>query len=126
MNYYDPLQYNPYLKPPQQPVDGLTWVDGIDEVNSYPLPPNSQSPALMWREEPKFSIKRTDNYGGYTVRTFSFTEDEPEPVRSSYGQQQAATHQPSSMDALREQYRSAMPDERERMKHEALQLFGMM
>ena len=80
MNYYDPLQYNPYLKPPQQPVDGLTWVDGIDEVNSYPLPPNSQSPALMWREEPKFSIKRTDNYGGYTVRTFSFTEDEPEPV----------------------------------------------
>lgn len=80
MNYYDPLQYNPYLKPPQQPVDGLTWVDGIDEVNSYPLPPNSQSPALMWRDEPKFSIKRTDNYGGYTVRTFSFTEDEPEPV----------------------------------------------
>ena len=84
MNYYDPLQYNPYLKPPQQPVDGLTWVDGIDEVNSYPLPPNSQSPALMWREEPKFSIKRTDNYGGYTVRTFSFTEDEPEPVKGAY------------------------------------------
>ena len=49
-----------------------------------------------------------------------------QPVRSSYGQHQAATHQPSSMDALREQYRSAMPDERERMKHEALQLFGMM
>ena len=77
---YNQNLYNQYFPMVQQPVDGLTWVKGIDEVNSYPLPPNSKSPALMWQDQPKFSIKETDNYGGFTVRTFSFTEDVPEPV----------------------------------------------
>lgn len=55
------------------------------------------------------------------------------PIRSTYMEQQARGYmpqpmgyQPSPMDSLREKYRNSSPDERERIKHEAMQLFGMM
>lgn len=86
---YNPSLYNPYgyqgLAPSNpQPIEGITWVANGDEAANYIMPPNSQSPPLMWRDEPKFSIKTTDNYGGFSVRHFSFTEDEPEKPESPW------------------------------------------
>ena len=97
---YNPNLYNPYgsqqFQPtisfpqqtqptfqPQQPINGLIWIDGIQGAQMYPLPPNSTSPPLMFKNESKFAVKTTDGGGAGSVRLFSFTEDEPTPDPST-------------------------------------------
>ena len=83
-NLYNPNPYQTTLLPNPHPTSGITWVSNGDEAANYIMPPNSQSPPLMWRDEPKFSIKQTDNYGGFTVRHFSFEEEVPEQPESPW------------------------------------------
>ena len=67
-------QYQPTMQP-QQPVNGLVQIDGIEGANMYPLPPNSTSPALFFKNEAKFAVKSTDGGGAVTVRVFNFEEE---------------------------------------------------
>lgn len=94
---YNPSLYNPYgsqqfqptisyhnqymsspAPPSQQPINGLIWIDSIEEAQMFPLPPNSTSYPLMFRNEPRFAVKTTDGSGAYTIETFSFIKDEVE------------------------------------------------
>lgn len=74
-NLYNPYGYSQQMPAQQQSVNGLIWIDGIEGAQMYPLPPNSTSPPLMWKNEPYFSIKTTDAGGAFTVKTFKFQEE---------------------------------------------------
>lgn len=88
---YDPNMYNPYaahqyqqsLPLMSQQANGLIWIDGDEGANMYPLPPNSVSPPLMYRNEPMFAIKTTDGGGAYSIRKFRFEEIEMQSASSS-------------------------------------------
>lgn len=77
---YIPSLYNPYGSYYQsaQPIDGLVWIDGIEGAQMYPLPPNSTSPPLLWKNEARFSVKKTDGGGAFTIETYDFTKAEIE------------------------------------------------
>lgn len=59
----------------QQPSDGMVWIDGIKGAEMYPMGPNSVSPPLMWRNEPRFTVKTTDGGGAWTLETFRFEKE---------------------------------------------------
>lgn len=76
------LQQNPYQQPVmpsqtmpqyQQPVNGITKVNGRDSALQYQLPPNSMSPALFDNNGQVFYIVSTDGTGMKTVEAFDFT-----------------------------------------------------
>lgn len=79
---YQPYQstwQNPYLpnqpmtvQPYQQPVNGITKVNGRDSALQYPLPPNSMSQPLFDNNGKTFYIVSTDGAGGKTVEAFDF------------------------------------------------------
>lgn len=84
---YQPTWNNPYLSNPylpqfnqgqpvqpyQQPVNGITKVNGRDSAMQYQLPPNSMSPALFDNNGQVFYIVSTDGTGTKTVETFDFS-----------------------------------------------------
>lgn len=49
-----------------------------------------------------------------------------QPVRSSYMPQHMGYMPQDPMEAMREKLRNSSPDERERLKRDAMQMFGMM
>ena len=57
----------------QQPVNGITKVNGRDSALQYQLPPNSTSPALFDNNGKVFYVVSTDGTGMKTVETFDFT-----------------------------------------------------
>lgn len=85
------LQQNPYQQPVmpsqtmpqyQQPVNGITKVNGRDSALQYQLPPNSMSPALFDNNGQVFYIVSTDGTGMKTVEAFDFTPHvEQKPVQ---------------------------------------------
>ena len=88
------MAYNPYLYMPYgaqqfpqvtQPVDGMVWVDGMEGVRMYQLPPNSRSPVLMFKNEERFAVKTTDAGGASTVRLFKFEEETQEQEQAGTG-----------------------------------------
>lgn len=73
-------QMNPYLQqtavptmPYQQPVNGITKVNGRDSAMQYQLPPNSTSPALFDNNGKVFYVVSTDGTGMKTVEAFDFS-----------------------------------------------------
>ena len=84
---YQPTWNNPYLPNPylpqfnqgqpvqlyQQPINGITKVNGRDSAMQYQLPPNSMSPALFDKNGQVFYIVSTDGTGTKTVETFDFS-----------------------------------------------------
>jgi len=92
---YTPTWNNPYLpqynqgqpvtpmvQPYQQPVNGITKVNGRDSAMQYQLPPNSMSPALFDNNGQTFYIVSTDGTGMKTVEAFDFTPHKDEqPVQ---------------------------------------------
>lgn len=77
-----PQQYQPTMQPPQ-PVNGLVQIDGIQGAEMYPLPPNSVSPALFFKNEAKFAVKSTDGGGAATIRVFNFSEETLQATNSN-------------------------------------------
>lgn len=59
---------------PQQPVNGLVKVDGIEGARMYQLPPNSVSPPLFVGSENAFFIKTTDGGGAASIKKYTFAE----------------------------------------------------
>ena len=86
---YQPTWNNPYLPqtaqpsiwsmpmtqtaPVQQPVNGITKVNGRESAMQYALPPNSTSPALFDMNGKTFYVVSTDGTGMRTVEAFDFT-----------------------------------------------------
>lgn len=69
-----PMQY-------QQPVNGITKVNGRDSAMQYQLPPNSQSPALFDNNGKVFYVVSTDGTGMKTVEAFDFFPHKDESVQ---------------------------------------------
>lgn len=66
----------------QQPVNGVTKVNGRDSALQYQLPPNSTSPALFDNNGRMFYIVSTDGTGMKTVEAFDFSPHKEEhPVQ---------------------------------------------
>lgn len=92
---YQPTWNNPYLpqynqgqpvtpmvQPYQQPVNGITKVNGRDSAMQYQLPPNSMSPALFDNNGQTFYIVSTDGTGMKTVEAFDFMPHKDEqPIK---------------------------------------------
>ena len=92
------MQYNPYLANPylplysqgqpvmpqamqyQQPVNGITQVNGRDSAMQYQLPPNSTSPALFDKSGTCFYVVSTDGTGTKSIECFDFTPHKDEVV----------------------------------------------
>lgn len=93
--------YTPQItQAPQQPVDNLIRVTGLDGAKAYQLPANS-SIALFDANDDVMYIKTTDGAGFPSIRAFRFSPIEavqPEPVVTDYVQR-------SEFDALAEQVR---------------------
>ena len=64
--YMAPIQY-------QQPVNGITKVNGRDSAIQYQLPPNSTSPALFDNNGQMFYVVTTDGTGAKTIEAFDFS-----------------------------------------------------
>lgn len=88
---YNPSLYNPYgtqqFQPttmatsgymptytPQQPINGLIKVTGIEGAQMYQLPPGSVSPPLFLESENAFFVKTTDDGGAATIKKYKFEE----------------------------------------------------
>lgn len=71
---YQPTVTQPY----QQPVNGITKVNGRDSAMQYQLPPNSMSPALFDNNGQTFYIVSTDGTGMKTVEAFDFSPHKDE------------------------------------------------
>ena len=93
---YQPTWVNPYMpqyqqgmpsmsqpmQQYQQPVNGITKVNGRDSALQYQLPPNSMSPALFDNNGRVFYIVSTDGTGMKTVEAFDYTPHvEQQPVQ---------------------------------------------
>lgn len=72
--------YTPQV--PQQPVQELIRVTGIDGAKAYQMPPNSVVPLFDANNDIMY-IKSTDGAGFPSIRTFSFTpmEQVQEPTQ---------------------------------------------
>lgn len=68
-----PQQFQPTMQP-QQPVNGLIKVTGIEGARMYQLPPGSVSPPLFLEEENAFFVKTTDDGGAATIKKYTFEE----------------------------------------------------
>ena len=77
---YDPNIYNPYGNAMNigmrigTPVHGINYIDSIDEVKNYVMPPNSVSPPFMLKSDDVFIIKMVDGSGGATLHAYRFEE----------------------------------------------------
>ena len=76
-----PQQTMPQMQAYQQPVNGITKVNGRDSALQYQLPPNSTSPALFDNNGQTFYVVSTDGTGMKTVEAFDFSPHvEQQPV----------------------------------------------
>lgn len=82
-NPYGQSPILPTVQPYQQPMNGITKVNGRDSALQYQLPPNSTSPALFDNSGTCFYIVSTDGTGTKTVETFDFTPHVEQPVAPS-------------------------------------------
>lgn len=71
-------QPSPYQQVQQQPMNGITKVNGRDSAMQYQLPPNSTSPALFDNDGKTFYIVSTDGTGMKTVEAFDFSPHKDE------------------------------------------------
>ena len=73
---YNPALYNPYgqfsWQQPQQSINGLTFIDSIDALDTLQMPAGSISQPYFLKDENKFIIVSFDNMGGSTKELFSF------------------------------------------------------
>lgn len=66
----------------QQPVNGITKVNGRESAMQYNLPPNSMSPALFDQNGKTFYIVSTDGTGTKTVEAFDYApHKEEQPIQ---------------------------------------------
>lgn len=72
-SYMQGFQQQQYPQQYQQPVNGITKVNGRDSALQYQLPPNSTSPALFDNNGSTFYVVSTDGTGMKTVEAFDFT-----------------------------------------------------
>jgi hypothetical protein len=72
-SYIQGFQQQQYPQQYQQPVNGITKVNGRDSALQYQLPPNSTSPALFDNNGSMFYVVSTDGTGMKTVEAFDFT-----------------------------------------------------
>lgn len=88
---YQPTWINPYLQVPQiapppqpaiqQPVNGITMVNGPESAMQHQLPPNSTSEPMFDMNRQMFYVVSTDGAGGKTLESFDWSEHvEAEPV----------------------------------------------
>lgn len=86
---YNPSLYSPYgyqqPQVPQQPINGLVWIDSQEGAQMYPLPPNSVSPPLLLRNENAFFVKTTDGGGAASLKRYTFDEDPIVPTNNNSG-----------------------------------------
>ncbi len=68
-----PQQFQPTMQP-QQPINGLIKVTGIEGAQMYQLPPGSVSPPLFLEDENSFFVKTTDDGGAATIKKYTFEE----------------------------------------------------
>ena len=74
---FQPTMYTSSYQPtyvPQQPVNGLIKVKGIEGAQMYQLPPGSVSPPLFLEDENAFFVKTTDDGGAATIKKYTFEE----------------------------------------------------
>ena len=83
---YNPSVYNMYgYQPqvPQQPINGLAFIDDPSVLDTLKMPPGSTSQPYFLKDENKFYIVTFDNVGGCTKELFSFEkvpiQKEPDP-----------------------------------------------
>ena len=72
-------QQNPYMSQrnlyfPQQPNNGITWVQGIEGAKAWQLNPNSNAVLMDSENEGRFYIKISDNVGMCNLRVFKYEE----------------------------------------------------
>ena len=79
-NYYAQQRINSLLgqssNPPQAGNVGINWVNGMDEVKAFKLPPNANALFLDSEHTGMMYIKLSDELGMCKVRTFRFQEVE--------------------------------------------------
>lgn len=85
---YDPSFYSPYYrsfpdawKTNPMPtntmsVNGIVYIDTIDDARNYQMPIDSVSPPLMLKSDNVFIIKTVDGSGGATLKAYRFEETE--------------------------------------------------
>jgi len=80
--YQDQLSQlrTPQFYQPQQPSNGLLWVQGEAGAKSYLMAPNS-TVMLMDSEAQRFYLKTTDASGIPNLRTFEYSEIGAAPVQ---------------------------------------------
>lgn len=87
---YNPNLYNPYQQAPmyvqqnQAPINGLVYLDSIEDAKNYQMPPGSVSPPLIIKSDEIFIIKTTDGSGGGRLNAYKF-EEIPLPTEGSPG-----------------------------------------
>lgn len=86
-------QFNAQIAP-QQPMNGLTRVTGMDGAKAYQMPANSVV-ALFDDANDIFYVKSTDGAGFPTIRVFDFFEhkEQPAPVQQAINPETYATKQ---------------------------------
>lgn len=80
-NFYNPYgfqqsqnanwQYYPNSAP-QQAVNGLSFIDSVNDLDTLKMPPGSTSQPYFLKDEAKFVIVSFDNVGGSTKELYTF------------------------------------------------------
>ena len=79
---YNPSLYNPYglqqqpmqyyQQPMQQPVNGLSFIEKVSDLDTLQMAPGSTSQPYFLQDEDKFVIVSFDKTGASTKEMFSF------------------------------------------------------
>ena len=86
--FMNPMLQNPYMTKqnpyyPQQPNNGILWVQGIEGAKAWQLSPNSNVILLDSENDGRFYIKISDAVGMCTLRSFEYTEITNQPASPS-------------------------------------------
>ena len=74
---YDPRIYTPYFTSSNgRPVNGIVYIDSVNDARNYQMPIDSVSPPLMLKSDDVFIIKAVDGSGGATLKAYRFEETE--------------------------------------------------
>lgn len=78
LNMYNPYAQQVYNQQTnQQPINGLIFIDNIDDAKSYQMPPGSMSPPLFLKDTNDYVIKTFDMSGGATIDLYHFEKVTP-------------------------------------------------
>jgi hypothetical protein len=99
---YNPNFYNPYYQPPiqQQRINGLTFIDSIEQADMYQMPPGSVSQPLFLKDSNQFVIVTFDNVGGKTKELFSFTKEKIEDPNEAVTKADLEAFKADMMEAI--------------------------